>query len=223
MSTATRPRPARALLRTLAAGVAALGLLGAAGPAHADSGPPQLSIRVDDGRTDVVGGATLRYTLTVTNLGGKPVHDLVITQTVPGRSTLDAVDDGGTATRTAARWTVDLPPGRSLRLRSSVTLGKEPPAGELRLATVACASTSPKAPPVVCASDSDQLPAGAAAAHQQQRLDATASEHRPAWLVPAGLVAGGLLLVGAAVTPTVLVRRRGGASRRRQLVPHEPR
>lgn len=219
MSTPARLRSTRILVLTT---VAALGLLGAAGTAQADSGPPQLSIRVDDGQTDASSGTTLRYVLTVTNLGGERVRDLAVSQTVPPNTTLGPLDRGGRATKGVVRWQVDVPAGKSVTLRTSVEVGKDLPSGELRLATVACATTSPKASPIVCAADSDQLPAGAAAVAQQQHLDAAVIEGRPGWLLPAGLAGGGLLLVGALVGTGMLVKRREEASGRRELVPHEP-
>ena len=213
MSTTTRTRPVRTLVLVT---VAVLGLLGTATPARADSGPPQLSIRVDDGQTEASSGATLRYALTVTNLGGRRVRDLAVSQTVPPRTTLGTVDRGGEASKGVVRWDVDVPAGGSVTLRSSVEVGKDLPPGELRLATVACAGTSPKDPPIVCASDSDQLPAGATAAEQQRQVEQAAGRPRRAWLLPLGLGTGALL-VAALAALHVLRRRRGPDPARRGL------
>jgi uncharacterized repeat protein (TIGR01451 family) len=199
-----------------------LGLLGATSPAEA-AAPPQLSIGVDDGQTDARTGSTLRYVVTVTNLGTSTVRHLAVSQTVPPGTTLGPVRDGGTKAKGAVRWTLDVPAGKSVTLRTSVEVGQDLAPDELRLATVACASTTPRAAPLVCASDSDQLPAGATAAEDQRHLEAAATGGRPAWLLPTGVAAGGLLLVGALVATGILRRRRGDAPVGRRLAHHEPR
>lgn len=80
----------------------------------------------------------------------------------------------------------------------------------LRMATVACASTSAGDPPIVCASHSDQLPAGASAAAAAAESTAPESDGLGPWYLALGV---GLLLAALAV---VLVTRR-----RRSLSWHE--
>ncbi|SER31013.1 DUF11 domain-containing protein [Microlunatus flavus] len=213
MTTARRPL-ARSLTLVAAAVLGLLGVAGTGASASADASTPQLSIAVDDGRTEVEGGAELGYRLTLTNLGGSRVRDLTVTQTLPPRTTLASSSKGGARTADGVRWTVEVPAGGSVTLRSSVALADDLPADLLRLATVVCARTAPKAAPTVCASDSDQLPAGATAAEQQQRLDAPAASSRPSWLLPVGLGAVAVLLVTVLV-PVVARLRAGRPSGRR--------
>lgn len=202
MTSATR-RPHTRLARLLAPLAAALlGLLGLAGtalPASADARTPQLSIAVDDGRGEVERGATLTYRVTLTNLGGSRLRDLAVSQTLPPGTTLVSASKGGKTGEDGVRWSVDLPAAGSVSLESRVTVEDEPPADLLRLATVVCARTSPKAAPTVCGSDSDQLPAGAAAAEQQRQLDAAGPTGVPGWLLPVGLGAVGVVLVAVLV------------------------
>ncbi|MGI3783021.1 MAG: hypothetical protein ACRYG2_19845 [Janthinobacterium lividum] len=218
MSTATRPR----LLTTLVlAAATVLGLLGTTTTASAAPAAPQLSIHVDDGQTEAHSGTTLRYAVTVSNLGGRPVRDLALSQTVPSSARL-GTGDGGRTEKGLVRWKVDVPAGKSVTVQTSMEVGKDLPADLLRLATVVCAGPSPKAAPTVCASDSDQLPAGAAAVQQQRQLEGAARPARPAWMLPSGIALGGLLVVGALVAAVVLRRRRGQAPGRRGLVPQGP-
>lgn len=220
MSTAARPLTTRTLLLALLA-VGLLGPLGALAPtAPARADAPQLSIRVDDGHTETTGGSTLRYAVTVTNLGGSRVRDLSVSQTVPPSTTLDSVSEGGAEKGGTVRWEVDVPAGRSVTLETSVEVERDLPPELLRLATVACAATSPKAAPVVCASDSDELPAGAAAAEQQRELDVAPDEGAAGALPGGTALAGvaGLAGLGVVVALVVLVTRRsrtrGPAARR---------
>lgn len=217
--TRTRSRRTVQALVVPVLGLAGLLAAGGAPAAHAESKetPPQLSITVDDGRDDAKAGETLRYTVTVTNLGGERVEDLRVTQTVPSGARLASADRGGRASKGTVAWTVDVRPGRSTTLTTSLTLARELPPDLLRLATVGCASTSAGTPPVVCASDSNELPAGAAAAAQQRELDRAAVDVRPAWVVPAALGSAALVVatgVGAWVTGRRRRRARGRSRRR---------
>jgi len=217
MSTPTRPPTTRALALLV---VGVVGLLGVAGPAQADSSAPQLSIRVDDGQAEARSGTTLRYAVTVTNLGGTRLRDLAVSQTVPPKTTPGPVSDHGTTTKGVTRWTVDVPAGKSLTLTTSVEVGKDLPPELLRLASVACASATPGAAPLVCASDSDELPAGAVAADQRRQGEPAAAAATRPWRLPSGIGLVGLLVLGV---PAVLIgraRRHGAVSTRRKVVPN---
>lgn len=164
---------------------------------------PQLSIAVANQKETTTGGASLDYTVTVTNLGGKAVKDLVVSQTVPVGATLDKTDGKGKATSDAGsvEWTLDLPAAGTKTFHTSMTLSKTMPDELLRLATVACAKSSPKAAALVCASDSDQLPAGAAAEEAKKAME---SPTKPVvWFYAAAAAA----LVGAGFVVRALTRR----------------
>lgn len=198
MSQSTSPTPAVAALAA-ALGVAVAGLL----PVTAGAAPkaPELSIAVDNQQGATTAGAALSYTVTVTNLGSKAVKDLVISQTVPTGAAFTKADSKGEMTSGAVRWEVDLPAAGSKTFRTSMTVSEATPAELLRLATVACAATSPKAAALVCASDSDQLPAGAAA--EQQQLASAAPTLATGWYYAAAAVA----LVGSGVVVRALTGR----------------
>jgi uncharacterized repeat protein (TIGR01451 family) len=217
----TRTRSRRTVQAIAIPLVGLAGLLAAtsAEPAQAEAKAkaPQLSITVDDGRTDAGAADSLRYTVTITNLGADRVRDLHLSQTVPAGSSFDSADHGGRVRKGTIGWTVDLGAGRTTTVTSSLAVDRDLPPELLRLATVACASTSATAAPVVCASDSDLLPAGASAEVQQRQLDeAGVGAARPAWVLPAGLGSGALLLVAALVLGGRAVGRRrvglGGGS-----------
>lgn len=201
------PRPTRLRAPQLLVGGIALTFLGLlpAAPAHAAA--PQLSVAIDDGQSQVRSGDTTRYTLTVTNLGGKAVRDLHVTQTVPSGSEVSAVGHDGAERKGTLRWSLNVPAGRSVTVTSSLRVAEDLPPDLFRLATVACAATSPDAAPIVCASDSDELPAGAAALQQQP--DAPAAVGRPVWLLPS-VLGTGVLAVALAVALVLARRRRSG-------------
>lgn len=191
-----------------------LAVVGLTVSAPATAAPPQLSVGVDDGQAQTEGGATTRYTVTVTNLGGKTAHGLHVSQTVPDGATVGRVDHEGTTRKGTVRWSVDVPAGGSITLRSTLAVADELPSGLLRLATVVCVGTSADAPPTVCASDSDQLPAGAAAEQEQRRLEPSggAAAVAPSW-TPAAAAGTGLLVLVGLVGLVALARRRSRARR----------
>ena len=196
-----RQRPALAALLccVLAAVLAGLG----ATPAAASGPPPQLSIAVDDGRTDAGAGADLTYTVTVTNLGARSVKELEVTQTVPAAAQLRSAGPGGTVDGQQVRWRTGLRQGQTKRFTSRVSVAGSVPDDLLRLAAVACAAQPDAGRPLVCASDSDQLPAGAAADARRATLTAAPV---PVAHLPVLAVAGALL--GVLVVAGLLLGRR---------------
>ena len=205
----SRPVP-RAVL---GAAAVLLGLLpaGAASAAPTPSPGPQLSIAVDDGRPAAKAGDRLTYTVTLTNLGTTRVRDLTLTQSVPAGAKLVDAGAGGDLREGQVRWEVDLQASQKRTVKTTLELGRTPEQ-VLRLATVACASTSAKAAPVVCAADSNLLPAGRTAQAEQAEQDEQAQRAGRAsspWWYAAAAAAGLALLVVATV---VLVRLRRPAT-----------
>ena len=201
--------------RNLRAHVAACGVMvltgliwALPGAAQAAPTPPQLSIAVDDGRASAAPKDTLSYQVTVTNLGTRPVKDLIITQTIPDGADLTSTDPEASKKSQTLTWEVDIKPGKTASIRSAVAVGATLPDGLLRLATVACARTSAKAAPLVCASDSNQLPAGAVADEQRRELEETAADVEGWWPLPGAMVLAGVVL--AMVIAGLLVLRRRG-------------
>jgi uncharacterized repeat protein (TIGR01451 family) len=135
----------------------------APGQASATPAAPQLSIAVNDGRTAAAVGDTLHFTITLKNQGAAAVTGLVVSQTMPTGLNFVSADSGGVVNGKTVMWSADLKDAGVMTMHTTMSVSTTP-SGILRLATVACASTSPLAPPVVCASHSDQLPAGKAAA-----------------------------------------------------------
>ncbi|MEO5743582.1 MAG: hypothetical protein ABIQ53_03190 [Terracoccus sp.] len=197
--------PATASLKGLAAlgvGVALL-LAGGAPGADAATSKPSLSIAIDNGRTSTTVGDVLVYTITVRNLGTHAADKLHIGQSLPPGLTFTSAKPVAKAGPGAIGWTVDLRPGATATLHSTSVVSKTAP-DLLRLASVACASSSPTSAPIVCASHSDQLPAGALQAARQSAPAAHGAPSQAPWARIAG-IAGGAAVVVAAV---VLVARR---------------
>jgi uncharacterized repeat protein (TIGR01451 family) len=197
-----RSRRRAVAILTLVAGLAVAGGLSPV-PAGAAPSAPQLSITVDNQQDATTPGARLSYTVTVTNLGTKTVKDLVISQTVPPEAALTEADGKGKVRSGSVRWKLDLPATKAATFHTTMTVARTTPGELLRLATVACAKTRPKAAAVVCASDSDQLPAGARAAADEQRSAANPAMTRPGWWYAGGAIA----LVAAAFLVAALARR----------------
>lgn len=193
----------------LAAGVVLGGSLTPV-PASAAPAPPQLSIAVDNQKETTTAGDALDYTVTVTNLGTRSVKGLVITQTVPAGTALGKADRDGEVEGGEVRWEIDLPASDEATFRTTLTVDEATPDELLRLATVACAKTSPKAAALVCASDSDQLPAGAAAEEEQAAL--ASPPVRPLWWYVGGAAA--LMAAGTAVVALTRRAHRPGRARR---------
>jgi uncharacterized repeat protein (TIGR01451 family) len=181
-------------------GLAASALLVGGTIDAAASTTPQLSIAVDSNRTSAAVGDVLPYAITIRNLGGTAITGLKISQSVPTGLRFKSADLAGKAHPLSIEWSVNLKAGGTATVHSTMTVTNTPPE-LLRLATVACARSIAKAPPIVCAAHSAQLPAGALAeraAAQAPDHDAVKTEY------VAG--AGGVLAVGAAVV--VITRRR---------------
>jgi uncharacterized repeat protein (TIGR01451 family) len=173
---------------------------------------PQLRIAVDNGRTSVAVGDKPTYTITLDNLGTTAITGLVVTQSVPTGLNLTSADSSGVATAGLVSWRVNLKASGKATIHTTMTVSKTPK-DVLRLATVACASTAVKGPPIVCAAHSDLLPAGAAAEAGKARAKvvpgATARSTGPNWWYVAGGV-GAIAGVVAALATLIARRRNGG-------------
>ena len=180
----------------------------AADAAPAPTGP-QLSIAVDNGKTSTTTGDQLDYVITLQNLGSTDVDGLLVDQSLPTGLQFGTADSGGAADAKGVNWTVDLKATQTATFHTTMTVGATP-AELLRLATVACASTSAAGPPIVCASHSDQLPAGAAAdanqAAMSQPVEPTPDSNL--WWYIIG--AAGVLIAAIAATLMLVTRRRAG-------------
>lgn len=204
----TPSRLARAALASLAAVAAVLcwstPVAAAPKPAPSPAGP-QLSIAVDNGLDTAASGDELSYVITLTNVGTEDLSDLLVTQSLPPGTSLVRADAEGDEKTGLVQWEVDLRATKKVTFKTSLKLA-DTPAEVLRLASVACAKVSVKAPPVVCAADSDMLPAGEAAAEAAATAQTTktGAPSRTVWYVSAGAV----LAAGLATLLVLRLRRR---------------
>ncbi len=175
--------------------------------AHA-AAPPALSITIDDGQTSAKPKDQLDYTIILTNLGGRKIRGLLITQQIPDGAELISADPRGKERSGTVTWEVDVAAGQPVTVRSKLRVDASPPAELLRLAAVACARTEAKGHPVVCASDSDQLPAGAALDQRQPDAEPPDAADRPSWTVSAAIAAGAAGLLALVVLSAVAISRR---------------
>jgi uncharacterized repeat protein (TIGR01451 family) len=169
---------------------------------------PGLSITVTDGRTRVSAGDRVTYVVRVGDSGTVGVRRLKITLTLPAALTVLSASRQGQARAGQVTWHAQLLAGHSLRYAATARLGKAP-AGQARLAAVACALAA-AGKPVVCAAHLDRLPAVAAA-----RPDPRPRRNSGSPLVYAA--AGVLVLIVVAVALTagrVRARRRPRGVRR---------
>jgi len=165
---------------------------------------PQLSIAVDDHRTSAAAGDKLTYAITIRNLGTTGVTGLGVTQIVPAGQKFLSADSAGIAKSGKVGWRLDLKVAGKAAVHTTMAVSPTPKE-LLRLASVACASTSASKPPIVCASDSDQLPAGASAEAAATKA-ASSSTDQPWWYLASGI--GGIGLIVAALAALMTRRRR---------------
>lgn len=164
---------------------------------------PQLSIAIDNGRTEAAVGDTLDYAITIKNLGPDPTEGLHVTQTMPVGLTFESADSDGAAGTDEVAWTLDLEAHAEVVVHSSMVVTATP-AELLRLATVACVNLAADGPPLICAAHSDQLPAGANAASEAA---ADGQDISPRLFLIGGSL---IVLIGLAIA-TVMLRRRKSA------------
>jgi uncharacterized repeat protein (TIGR01451 family) len=165
---------------------------------------PQLSIAVDDHRTSAAAGDTLTSAITIRNLGTTSATGLGVTQLVPAGQKFLSADSAGIAKSGKVRWRLDLKAAGKATVHTTMAVSATPKE-LLRLASVACASTSASKPPIVCTSDSDQLPAGASAEAAAAKA-ASSSTDQPLWYLASGI--GGIGLIVAALAALMTRRRR---------------
>ena len=170
-----------------------------------------LSIAITDGRTRVSQGERVTYVVRVGDSGAVGLGHLKITLTLPAALTVLSASREGRAGAGQVTWHAGLRAGQSLRYAVTARVGKAP-AGQVRLAAVACA-VGAAGKPVVCAAHLDRLPAaaaaGAAAAHPRPRTNPGS----PLVYAAAGLLV--LIVIGVALTAgRVRARRRPRGVRR---------
>ncbi|SNQ50832.1 conserved exported hypothetical protein [Frankia canadensis] len=176
-------------------------------PPDEDAAGVDLAIGIDDGHTSVAVGDRVTYTVKIRNIGTVDADDLVVTQTLPAGVRFGSADRDGVISAGTVTWHTDLAAGRDTAVVVHGEVAKLPP-GQLRLASVACATAHGDSRPIVCAADSDRLPAGGAAGASGAGSHAAGGP--PGWLVT--------LYVGAGVVAALLVgivARRRWSSRRR--------
>jgi uncharacterized repeat protein (TIGR01451 family) len=123
---------------------------------------PGLSINVSDGQRTARVGDRLSYTVNIKDSGMVAAPHLKITQTLqPGLRFLSA-SEHGVSTAGIVTWHAGVPAGGTRAFRVD-TLVTRLPAGQLRLAVVACATVAGSSHPLVCAAHLDRLPASATA------------------------------------------------------------
>lgn len=194
----------------------AVGMLATSAPASAADAPsppdkgsagPELAIGIDDGHTSIDVGDHVTYTVKIRNIGTAAADDLAVTQTLPAGARFGSADHDGVVKDGTVTWHTDLAAGRDTALVVQAEVTK-PQAGQLRLASVACATINGDSRPIVCAADSDKLPAGAGA-HSTAPGSAASSGPR-GWLLVLYVGIG----VGAALALLAgLVGRRRWSSR----------
>jgi uncharacterized repeat protein (TIGR01451 family) len=185
----------------LALAVALVALLGGA-PAQAARSAPQLSIAIDNGQSAVRAGDTVTYAIVVTNVGTKAVKGLWLSQSLPTGLRFMSSDSEGVTERGVVSWRVDLAASANATVHSTMRVTVTP-TDLLRLASVACASSTRIGRPIVCASHSDQLPAGAAAVEAESGSGSQSSGVSVWWYA-----VGAALVV---VVGLVVLRRRRSA------------
>jgi uncharacterized repeat protein (TIGR01451 family) len=181
------------------------GIASASAKARAVPTTPQLRIAVDDGHTSAAVGDKPTYTITLDNLGTAEVTGLVVTQSVPPGLNFKSADSAGVAKAGLVSWRVNVKASGKATLHTTMTVSTTPK-DLLRLATVACASTSAKGPPVVCAAHSDLLPAGAAVLTAKAGAVPARAAGGNGWWYAGSILGAILLAVGGAAL--LLARRR---------------
>jgi uncharacterized repeat protein (TIGR01451 family) len=161
---------------------------------------PRLSNSVTDGRAEVAAGDHLTYVITVRNAGTAAVPRLTVTQTLPPGMRLTAASHGGVPAAGKITWHVAVPAGRAVVVTASEQVTRIP-AGQLRLAAVACAGLPGRAAPAVCAADLNDTVATAEAA---ARARAAGTAGGRSWT---GYAVGGGVLLACAGTLAALRRR----------------
>ncbi len=212
MTTRRRTHSLGGRLAGLALGLVAISAAAVAPVFAAEPAAPQLSIAIDNGSSTASVGDQLNYTVTIKNLGPNSVEDLVVTQSLPPGLTFESADSQGTSSTEKVTWSLSLEANSEVTLNSTTTVGATPDT-LLRLASVACASTSATAAPIVCATDSDQLPAGAAA--ESAAAPTAPSENGIANLAWVWWIVGAAAVVLGALALVLFPRRRRRRARTR--------
>jgi uncharacterized repeat protein (TIGR01451 family) len=160
----------------------------------------QLSIAVTGGRARVMAGDRITYAVTVRNAGAVAAPRLTITQTLPPGLRVVSASGSGVSGAGLVTWHAPVPAGGAARFTVTEQVLRLP-AGQSRLAAVACASRPGSARPLVCAADLSAVPATVGAVAAGPRAGATAG-----WAVYAAVAL--LVLVAAGAAAAILNRRR---------------
>lgn len=171
------------------------------------SSGPRLSISITDGQTAVKPGDTLTYLVHVQDSGTYGASHLMITQTLPAGLKFLSASGHGAVTAGQVAWLTGIPAGGADTFRV-VTQVTRPPAAQLRLAAVACATTQGSRVPIVCAAHLDRLPAAVAPTAK------ASGSSGPTALAYGGMALAVLVLCALGVIVGRITSRRRAASHR---------
>ncbi len=216
-----------AAIRQWAIGLVTVGLIGssllvtpaasAATPDASQPAPDGLSIAITDGEADVAPGASLNYTVTVTNRGTTPVAgELVISR--PAFASFSKVE-GSHPEKADAAWNVTIAPGTSERRHAGVVVGHIP-AGEFRVTALATLyASADRSRILVRAADANAIQGVLDPAHTVgQSPTKVAASPTDSGFIVVGIIACAVLVTLVLAAIVVRRRRRRGNGRKEEVL-----